>query len=113
MNETTVDESADEARAAGAPQPAQPPQPEAQRHPEDSDPPPAEPGPPQAEPEPPQAEAGAEDPEEEDPRTLPRLAWASTSGAFLVAVVILLARGDYGYAVVTFAVALAAAVNLL
>lgn len=43
---------------------------------------------------------------------LPRIAWAITTLAFLLAMVILLLRGDIGYAGVTLAVALAAAINL-
>jgi hypothetical protein len=41
------------------------------------------------------------------------MAWVVTVGALLVTVIILVAQGYYGYAGVTFAVALAAGVNLL
>ncbi|MHB1835183.1 MAG: hypothetical protein ACYCXW_09475 [Solirubrobacteraceae bacterium] len=43
---------------------------------------------------------------------LGRIAWLATSLACLVAVVILVLEGYYGYAGVTFAVALSAAINL-
>jgi hypothetical protein len=44
---------------------------------------------------------------------LARISWLATVIVCLVAVLILAIRGDYGYAAVTFAVALAAAINLL
>lgn len=44
---------------------------------------------------------------------LGRIAWILTALACLVAVVILLLNGYYGYAGVTFAVALSAAINIL
>jgi hypothetical protein len=44
---------------------------------------------------------------------LARVAWLVTVGALMVTVIVLLAQGYYGYAGVTFAVALAAGVNLL
>jgi len=44
---------------------------------------------------------------------LGRIAWLMTVLACLVAVVILVLEGYYGYAGVTFAVALSAAINLL
>jgi hypothetical protein len=44
---------------------------------------------------------------------LGRLAWLGTVGACLIAVLILVLEGYYGYAGVTFAVAVAAAINLL
>ncbi len=44
---------------------------------------------------------------------LGRLAWLGTVGACLIAVLILVLQGYYGYAAVTFAVALAAGINLL
>jgi len=44
---------------------------------------------------------------------LARLAWLGTVGALLIAVLILLLEGYYGYAGVTFAVAVAAFINLL
>jgi hypothetical protein len=43
---------------------------------------------------------------------LGRLAWLVTVGACLVTVVILLLQGYWGYAGVTFAVGLSAAINL-
>ena len=44
---------------------------------------------------------------------LARLAWLGTFGALLIAVLILVLEGYYGYAGVTFAVAVAAFINLL
>jgi hypothetical protein len=44
---------------------------------------------------------------------LGRLAWLGTVGACLIAVLVLVLEGYYGYAAVTFAVALAAGINLL
>jgi len=44
---------------------------------------------------------------------LGRIAWIVTTLACLVAAVIVLARGDTGYAAVAFAVAISAAINLL
>jgi hypothetical protein len=44
---------------------------------------------------------------------LGRLAWLGTVGACLIAVLILVLEGYYGYAGVTFAVAVAAFINLL
>lgn len=43
---------------------------------------------------------------------LARIAWSITTLGFLIAMVILVLRGDIGYAGVTLAVALAAAINL-
>jgi hypothetical protein len=43
---------------------------------------------------------------------LGRIAWLGTVLACLIAVLILVVQGYYGYAAVTFAVALAAAINL-
>ncbi len=43
---------------------------------------------------------------------LARLGWLTTVLACLIAVVILIVQGYYGYAGVTFAVALSAAINL-
>ena len=43
---------------------------------------------------------------------LARIAWLVTAIAFLSAGVVLMLRGDMGYAGVTFAVALSAAINL-
>ncbi len=44
---------------------------------------------------------------------LPRILWGLTTLGFLLAAVILLLGRRYGYSEVTFAVALAAAINLL
>jgi hypothetical protein len=44
---------------------------------------------------------------------LGRLAWLGTVLACLIAVLILVLQGYYGYAAVTFSVAVAAAINLL
>jgi len=44
---------------------------------------------------------------------LGRLAWLGTVGVCLIAVLILVLQGYYGYAAVTFAVAVAAGINLL
>ena len=44
---------------------------------------------------------------------LGRIAWLATVTACLIAVVILVLEGYYGYAGVTFAVAIAAGINLL
>jgi hypothetical protein len=43
---------------------------------------------------------------------LGRASWLSTVTACLIAVVILITQGYYGYAGVTFAVAISAAINL-
>jgi hypothetical protein len=43
---------------------------------------------------------------------LERIGWLATVVACLIAVVILLLQGYYGYAAVTFAVAVSAAINL-
>jgi len=43
---------------------------------------------------------------------LARIAWLATVAIFLVAVLVLVLQGYYGYAAVTFAVAIAAAINL-
>lgn len=43
---------------------------------------------------------------------LSKIAWAITTIAFLIAMVVLGLRGDVGYAGVTLAVAIAAAINL-
>jgi hypothetical protein len=44
---------------------------------------------------------------------LARIAWLGTVGACMIAVLILVLEGYYGYAAVTFAVAVAAGINLL
>jgi hypothetical protein len=44
---------------------------------------------------------------------LARASWLVTAGVLLVVVLILLIQGYYGYAGVTFAVAVAAGINLL
>lgn len=50
--------------------------------------------------------------EHQDDRITPRLLWGITALVFLVAAVILLIRREHGYAGVTFAVAVSAAINL-
>jgi membrane protein YdbS with pleckstrin-like domain len=50
--------------------------------------------------------------ENNKPVDLARIAWLTTVLACLIAVVILLLQGYYGYASVTLAVAAAAAINL-
>jgi hypothetical protein len=57
--------------------------------------------------------APAEEMAAESTVKLGRLAWALATFAFAVAALILLTRGDYGYAEVTTAVTLAAGINLL
>ncbi len=68
--------------------------------------------------------AGAADPAEADPESvgegeqntavnLARLAWLGTVGICLIVVLVLVLQGYYGYAAVTFAVAVAAFINLL
>jgi hypothetical protein len=49
---------------------------------------------------------------ENRPVDLARIAWLVTVGACLIAVLVLVLQGYLGYAAVTFAVALAAAINL-
>jgi hypothetical protein len=49
---------------------------------------------------------------ENESMDLARIGWLATTGACLIAVVILLTQDYYGYAGVTFAVALSAAINL-
>jgi hypothetical protein len=44
---------------------------------------------------------------------LPRIAWLATVALLLVAVIVLVVQGYIGYAGVTFAVAVCAAINLL
>jgi hypothetical protein len=46
------------------------------------------------------------------PVDLARIAWIVTAGVLLITVLILVLQGYIGYAGVTFAVALAAAINL-
>lgn len=48
-----------------------------------------------------------------EPVDLGRISWAIVVLALLVGMVVLLAKGDYGYAIVTFAVGVSAAINLL
>jgi hypothetical protein len=43
---------------------------------------------------------------------LARVSWLVTTVTFVIAALILGLRGDYGYAATTFAVAIAAAINL-
>lgn len=47
-----------------------------------------------------------------DRMQLGRLAWLATTLACLLAAVVVLVRGDRGYAAVAFAVAISAAINL-
>ena len=56
------------------------------------------------------ADVGAGD--ENRPVDLARIAWVATVLACLIAVLILVLDGYYGYAGVTFAVAVSAAINL-
>jgi len=44
---------------------------------------------------------------------LARISWLATAVACLIVAIVLGLRGDYGYAAVTFAVAVAAAINLV
>jgi hypothetical protein len=53
------------------------------------------------------------DPRENKPVDLARIWWLVTVGACLIAVLVLVIQGYIGYAGVTLAVALSAAVNLL
>jgi hypothetical protein len=48
----------------------------------------------------------------DSPLDLRRIVWSLTTVAFLIAMVVLGLRGDIGYAGVTLAVAVAAAINL-
>jgi hypothetical protein len=63
-------------------------------------------------PEPGEAEPTVGEPDENRPVDLGRIAWLGTVGVCLVVVLILVLQGYYGYAGVTFAVAIAAAINL-
>ena len=59
---------------------------------------------------------GHNDPVDEGQKTpvdLGRLAWLGTVLVCLIVVLVLVVQGYYGYAAVTFAVALAAGINLL
>ena len=56
---------------------------------------------------------GVGEPDQNTVVNLGRIAWLVTVGACLIAVLILVLEGYYGYAAVTFAVALAAFINLL
>ena len=58
-------------------------------------------------------ENDAVDPGQNTAVDLGRLAWLGTVLVCLITVLILVLQGYYGYAAVTFAVALAAAINLL
>ena len=53
------------------------------------------------------------EPDQNKPVNLGRIAWLGTVGVCLIAVLIIMTQGYYGYAAVTFAVALAAGINLL
>jgi Na+/alanine symporter len=61
----------------------------------------------------PRAAEPAPDPDQSSPVDLGRIAWIVTSLVCTITAVIVLIKGYYGYAGVTFAVALAAAINLL
>jgi uncharacterized membrane protein YidH (DUF202 family) len=63
--------------------------------------------------EPDEADSSVPDPRENTAVDLGRLAWLGTVLACLVAVLILALQGYYGYAGVTFAVAVSAGINLL
>jgi hypothetical protein len=63
--------------------------------------------------EPDEADLSVPDPGENTAVDLGRLAWLGTVLACLVAVLILVLQGYYGYAGVTFAVAVSAGINLL
>ncbi len=55
----------------------------------------------------------AMDLDQDKPVDLARIAWLGTVGVCLVVVLILVLQGYFGYAAVTFAVALAAGINLV
>ncbi|HJS94203.1 MAG TPA: hypothetical protein VJ741_08065 [Solirubrobacteraceae bacterium] len=61
----------------------------------------------------PEAESRAAGEEQNAVVNLGRLAWLGTVGVCLIVVLILVLEGYYGYAGVTFAVAVAAFINLL
>jgi hypothetical protein len=63
--------------------------------------------------EPAEAELTVSEADQNTAVDLGRLAWLGTVLACLIAVLILVLEGYYGYAAVTFAVAVAAAINLL
>jgi hypothetical protein len=63
--------------------------------------------------EPPAAKAIVPAASENNPVDLARIGWLATVLVCLVTVLILLLQGYYGYAGVTFAVAVSAAINLL
>jgi hypothetical protein len=58
-------------------------------------------------------ENDAVDPDQNTAVNLGRIAWLGTVLVCLIAVLILVVQGYYGYAAVTFAVAVAAGINLL
>jgi hypothetical protein len=63
-------------------------------------------------PEPAEAEPTVSEPDQNTTVDLGRIAWLGTVFVCLVVVLILVLQGYYGYAGVTFAVAVAAAINL-
>jgi hypothetical protein len=63
--------------------------------------------------EPPAAERTVSEADQNTVVDLGRVAWLGTVLGCLVAVLVLVTQGYYGYALVTFAVAIAAAINLL
>jgi hypothetical protein len=64
-------------------------------------------------PEPAEAQPTVREPDDNTTVDLGRIAWLGTVCVCLVVVLILVLQGYYGYAGVTFAVAVAAAINLL
>ena len=63
--------------------------------------------------EPPEAEPSVGEADQNKAVDLGRIAWLATVLACLIAVFILVLEGYFGYAAVTFAVAVAAGINLL
>jgi hypothetical protein len=59
-----------------------------------------------------EAQPTVPEPDQNPPVDLGRIAWLGTVGVCLIVVLILVIEGYYGYAGVTFAVAVAAAINL-
>jgi len=62
--------------------------------------------------DPAEAQPAVPEPDQNTPVDLGRIAWLGTVGVCLIVVLILVIQGYYGYAGVTFAVAVAAAINL-
>jgi hypothetical protein len=76
-------------------------------------PPATRPAEPPEPPEPAEAESTVGEADQNTSVDLGRIAWLVTVLACLIAVLILVLQGYYGYAAVTFAVAVAAGINLL